>query len=267
MDRFYLVTLATMDCGVVGMFASHSRWTAAACTALEVLIALALLAAQHLRPRVYLRHRSCLLGPLIVLHAAMRALQLPIKLAPTCTGQLAAFWANELLRQVIPWSAIFALCFPLPLDHAALAQACSALLVLSDSGRLRRLSVQLCPASGAHYASAARALRLEGTFFAAAAAGEGVPDGEGAYRLLTTLCVFTLSLLAPLELMRRRQRTARREFAAAHGLSAPATAELLRGGDQRAGMHCWCRATACWVPSAWRRAQAALWRLPRWRTA
>lgn len=189
-----------------------------------------------LRPQAVPRHPTPPPHPQFNLHRQ------PLKYAPTCEVGGLSFWAHELFRQVIPWSALFALCFALPLHHAAPAQAAAAALVLlpRNARTLRQLSSELCPDAEARYASAAWALGLDGLhppvpLLGGFAGSDAAGPGE-AYHVLTTLCVFLLSLLAPLEVTKRRQRAARRQFASARGMSAAATAQLMQVGDRRASL-------------------------------
>jgi len=165
--------------------------------------------------------------------------QQPIQPTITCKGgNQVSFWVHEAFRQLIPWTAATAACHPLPLKHAVLAQAGAAgvFLLPAHVAHLRRLSLQLCPASEGFYTGAVQFMSGLLACILPPPLGSSLLDLSRTLSPAATFAALALwyqlgcSYITPLALLWCREWPQRQLFARQRRL-APAAVALLRQRD------------------------------------
>ena len=158
----------------------------------------------------------------------------PYIVSPGCPGAL-LFWIREATFSIAPWTVLIGLALPLPLKHAALAQAAVLAVALAGIGSRCKLSFMLCPDSGRRYRQAVRALSVAVACILPIDLGHAAQQwdlsAQGSFQLLH---LFTLSIAYCLvtALLHRWEWSHRQLFARQHRL-APEACALLRHRDQQ----------------------------------
>lgn len=109
------------------------------------------------------------------------------RLQPTSCGRpgRGLFWISQLLASGVPWLAVHALVFPMPLTCGCLMSFIALLVAMAGNRTRCRSVLEQCPAAGPHFTEAARKLgSLTSLFSAVRVSVAGVDGVNGSAALL-----------------------------------------------------------------------------------